>query len=1652
MASTLTVALGTPPANGRPDYRHLHRGSILNRNPSVYGPADRALMAALGPHASRCFIRWEHYCSTPWELGDPMDFAANSAFTLTTPWAANLPDELIICQEGLIDLPWVTVNSAWLAQQANQDLYEDMQFSAFQYWKTERPELRWVGMLNEPDININGGWSGADIYRLLKTTIKAAVRVNNLGLPGPPLSVLGPEAIHTFVEATNNPKAPGFCAAIAADGAWWNSTGKPNMGGLSLHTFANQAQIDRLVTMTGTTGYRGLDLAAAATTLPTMFDGIPRVITAYSRESGGANPDDIVLGDGKGPDEQPTTLKMAQQSAFYVAFDELCHRYEGPAGDRIDYAIMFSETNYVDPSNTLLRAFSQAGNYQLNGGAGWVDGTRTPVYNAAVLRRQVASNTDNGVRHQVTGTGPEWANSVPNTNSGVFMAAQAVTQPGIGKVWCLLARVRNTSNLTPQNITVQWDQLASILKTTDPITVDAWRIDRDTSMMSPVNGQNGDLDKIIDGALLTIPGAGMPSTLVQMPDPSIVLIELTGTSADGGGTEFGSAALTGSGTVTATATITARAAATIAGAGSLVGSAGGTTHIGAGIIEASATLDGGTPTVTAVAAADLEVISELDASPSVTASASLVGTATLTALPVLDGPAVAASQLSLSVADTTQLTLAKAGSHQPGDLAVLVIASDDATTTVAIDLQTPPPGWAGVSRVGNATSDAEVGVFVRRAQVGGEVDGTDLPETVAFTAPVSSRLVGWWIRVVGAGASPVHALGSGAILDATTTLTVPGATTTEPATLVLLAVATDGGDTLPWSIGGDWGSGSPWPADLTGQSVNLGGATGIGAGWMVRPVPSPGSTGDAIVTTVATDGMTGLQVAFVGPVTVTASATLVGESTVTAAAVLAWEASATLTGESSLAATPAGGAQTPVVAAQLLTTNGADATSIVMAKAAPMAVGDVAVLVMANDDTAGSVAFQPVAGWDLHQLAGNATSDAEIAVYMARAEAGAEADGTNLPATVTVTTAALCRMTGWWLNIRGVAATTSLSFGSNAVAGAAPLDVPGASVLVAEALVLLVAATDGGDTLPWSAAGTGWPGSWPSGTLAGDTANVGGATGVGAGWLARPYQGPGVTDLVTLSTGALDGIAAFQMAITGVSNVVTASATLAGDSSLTVAAFVGDPPPVVQAWAVATSTGPEPQLVLTKPEPFAVGDLAVLVVFTDDDESGFGIDTPAGWTYVDGAGTTASDAEVAVFVRFAAAGGESDGTDLPGTVTVADVSPTPGRHGGYWLRLTGADGGVSVVGTRATVGNAATLAVPSLTTPTPNNLVLLAVATDGGDTLPWAVTGDGWPGSWPADLSGQSIGLGAGTGVGGGWVTTVAAEAGPVAAPTVGTSLSDGISAVQLAIAPTRVPQLVEGDAALAGAATLTTAAIRSVPGAAALPATLALVAAGGDTIGAAVLTTGLTASAAAVVTIVGASALGQALTATTAGARQFDGTAALPAELTLIAEPDDVLGAVTLPVTLDVDATPAGDPIPGDATMPADLAVAVLGIVERSASVTLSTAWATSAGTAVVLVAGAALAVSLDASADPSGIAVADATLTATATVSVVATVEMVAAVTLLATLDSAGLGGRLVSAAAVAPVDVFLSVSAPGALPVVALVRRATARATAAPVRGLP
>lgn len=522
MAATVTCDYAT--VDARADYLHLSRSHINIRGPHLTGsgawegPGDKQLLADIGTKRARCFVRLEQWAPNPWPA-NPLDTDPNPRFTIGDSWISEFNDrgtEIWLIHEGLVDLTWMTFNNSTGFTTANLDTYEDLMVAIVTHIKTSHPALEMVEMLNEPEIIVNGDFDGAQIYELLKRAVNVCTRVNALSLPGPTLKTGGPAM--TYFPAQGVPLEE-FIDAIEADSANWDANVKPHVAFIAFHSFANPSEIDRIIDADDSTeGYGRLDALAAASTHPTMFDGIDRVPTAFSR-SGDPN---IETGN-------PTGREMAQEAAWYAVFHEFCHHYESPAGDRIVDAIMFAKNNYKAMQNSLIRpeAIGDTGGVP-NVSPSWasVDGIQTPVYNLAAAEQRIAEGGANGIRVDVSGSGADWYENVSAADKR-GISATAVKLPGSGKIWAMVMRSLSGS-AGDTTVTLELNNLDQAnIDTGQPMAYTRWQIDENTSNVA--NGTGTAALTAVETDVALTPGPNQ-SLSFSVRAPAVHLIELTGTA------------------------------------------------------------------------------------------------------------------------------------------------------------------------------------------------------------------------------------------------------------------------------------------------------------------------------------------------------------------------------------------------------------------------------------------------------------------------------------------------------------------------------------------------------------------------------------------------------------------------------------------------------------------------------------------------------------------------------------------------------------------------------------------------------------------------------------------------------------------------------------------------------------------------------------------------------------------------------------------------------------------------------------------------------------------------------------------------------------------------------------------------------------------
>jgi len=210
--------------------------------------------------------------------------------------------------------------------------------------------------------------------------------------------------------------------------------------------------------------------------------------------------------------------------------------------------------------------------------------------------------------------------------------------------------------------------------------------------------------------------------------------------------------------------------------------------------------------------------------------------------------------------------------------------------------------------------------------------------------------------------------------------------------------------------------------------------------------------------------------------------------------------------------------------------------------------------------------------------------------------------------------------------------------------------------------------------------------------------------------------------------------------------------------------------PVVESYTSNTAV-PGSSLTLTKPSGVVSGDLLLLIVGNDDNtNTAQWSNTLSGWTLINEAGTSTSDAHVAAYRRIA------DGTE---GATVSVPAQSSDDYWGYYIRITGVNAvsPINAIGSDVNGGNTASRVISGVTTTVANTLAFFAFSFDGADGDPFSVTGTGWS---------KSDEIQAGTGAanaGGTWGTKSQPTAGATGTVTVGSSSSDGSSGFQFAVA-----------------------------------------------------------------------------------------------------------------------------------------------------------------------------------------------------------------------------------------------------------------------------
>lgn len=211
-------------------------------------------------------------------------------------------------------------------------------------------------------------------------------------------------------------------------------------------------------------------------------------------------------------------------------------------------------------------------------------------------------------------------------------------------------------------------------------------------------------------------------------------------------------------------------------------------------------------------------------------------------------------------------------------------------------------------------------------------------------------------------------------------------------------------------------------------------------------------------------------------------------------------------------------------------------------------------------------------------------------------------------------------------------------------------------------------------------------------------------------------------------------------------------------------------PVIASSTSTNTGGGTASLLTFTKPAGVANGDLLLLVVGGDADNSGTfqPTDTPTGWNLISSA-SGGADSDIAAFWRIA------DGTEgATLTITRNSLAGFDELYGWY-LRITGAD---STTPINQTGANSGLFDLAGVTTDTADCLAFGLLGGDGGDMFPYSTTSPGW-----TKFSDQRSGID-GSDASGVIFTKEMATAGDTGTLTVVATVSDGRYGFQFAVAP----------------------------------------------------------------------------------------------------------------------------------------------------------------------------------------------------------------------------------------------------------------------------
>ena len=197
----------------------------------------------------------------------------------------------------------------------------------------------------------------------------------------------------------------------------------------------------------------------------------------------------------------------------------------------------------------------------------------------------------------------------------------------------------------------------------------------------------------------------------------------------------------------------------------------------------------------------------------------------------------------------TSITLTKPTGINVGDLLLIGAVNDAASNSEQWDDSTlKPTGFTLIKELGTASQDCHAAAFWRIAD-GTETDPITLP---AFQA---NELIGWYLRVTGNHATPLHKTGADSTGNDTASLDITGVTTTIDDCRCFYVYAYDGGD-----AGALTTTGTGWSeTDEQNSGTAAGDATGC---FGTRALATQGASGTVTVThSFDNEGQVGFQFA-----------------------------------------------------------------------------------------------------------------------------------------------------------------------------------------------------------------------------------------------------------------------------------------------------------------------------------------------------------------------------------------------------------------------------------------------------------------------------------------------------------------------------------------------------------------------------------------------------------------------------------------------------------------------------------------------------------------------------------------------------------------------------------------------------------------------